>query len=288
MKPSMWTSIIREKTPAEVLEKLAEQGWEVFELSCEHIGVLAEGGAPAVAQYARTRDRLGVEIPQCHCTITVDVASLDAQRRSNDIALVHRDIDICSELGIRNIVIHTGGNGNFQNRQELDTATALRLEAFAELDAHCERAGTYLAIENNADYGTGLWGHRRFGSIVEELLDFIAQVGSPALGICLDTSHANMMGLNQPEAIRTCGEKLIALHISDNDGSGDQHRMPGYGTVDFDGIIKALREIDFPFHFNLEIPGENAVFGNRAVPLPEGIVELRSRYALDLCTYLLS
>jgi sugar phosphate isomerase/epimerase len=153
---------------------------------------------------------------------------------------------------------------------------------FEEAAAHCERAGTRLAIENMADSGNGVWGSRQFGGIVEEILGLIEQIGSPALGVCLDTSHANIQRLNQPEAIRTCGEKLIALHISDNDTSGDQHKAPLYGSVDMVGVIAALREVGYQFNFNLEIPGEN----DRGHARPE-IIELRSRYALGVCEYLL-
>lgn len=282
MKPSIWTTMIHPSTPAQAIEVLAEHGWKAFELSCEHIADLQRLGPQAVREYAATRDRLGVDIPQCHATITANVASADPARRSADLMLIHRDIDTCSELGIRNIVIHPGGWEGATDRPTLDLVNKLRLEAFVELAAHCERAGTRMAIENMADGGSGLWGHRRFGGIVEEILDLIEQVGSPALGVCLDTSHANMQALDQPAAIRACGERLIALHISDNDGSGDQHRTPLYGTADFPGIIQALREVGYQFNFNLEIPGETA----RGTATRE-VAALRSKYALAMCQWLL-
>jgi sugar phosphate isomerase/epimerase len=281
MKPSIWTTMLYPSTPAQALEVLASHGWQAFELSCEHIGALQQMGPAALREWAATRDRLGVEVPQCHATILADVASADPARRQADLAAIHRDIDTCSELGISNIVIHPGG-GLSPDRATLELVTKLRLEAFAELAAHCERAGTRLAIENMADGGSGVWGSRQFGGIVEEILGLIDQIGSPVLGVCLDTSHANIMRLNQPEAIRTCGEKLIALHISDNDTSGDQHKAPLYGSVDMPGVVAALKEVGFKFNFNLEIPGEN----DRGHARPE-IIELRSRYALGVCEYLL-
>jgi sugar phosphate isomerase/epimerase len=280
MQPSLWTSMYFEQTPVEALRTMAAQGWTSFELSCEHIGMLGQGGSTALAEYARGRDELGVVVNQCHCTITVDVASPDPDRRATDIAQVHRDLDICAELGIRNVVIHPGGYGEFATARELQAVDDLRRAAFAELAEHCGRVGVRLALENVADYGQGARGHRRFGAIVEELLALIADLGSPDLGICLDTSHANMQGLGQPEAIRTAGERLFALHISDNDGSGDQHRTPGYGTVDWPPLIAALREIGFAADFNLEIPGE--------CHAPPAMVDLRAVYALGVCRYLLS
>lgn len=282
MKPSIWTSLYHLMPPAEALRKLAAQGWEAFELSCEHLGLLAQAGPAAVEEYGAVIAELGVEVPQCHCTILADVAAIDPAARSRDLALVHHDLDICAKLGIRNMVIHPGGSSEAPDRATWDHVGKLRREAFCELADHGEQAGVRLAIENMTDGGRGVFGLRRFGAVVEELLELIAEVGSDHLGICLDTSHANMQGLNQPEAIRTCGAKIIALHISDNDGTADQHRTPGYGSVAWAPLIAALQEIGYPFHFNLEIPGEL----REDHPTP-GMVDLRSTYALGVCRHLL-
>jgi sugar phosphate isomerase/epimerase len=281
MKPSIWTTMIWPSSPLQALETLVSHGWQAFELSCEHIGMLASMPFDGLRAYAAAIARLGVEVPQCHATITADVASPDANRRAADLAQVHRDIDLCAELGVKNIVIHPGGDGT-PDRATLAAVTGHRLKAFADLAAHCERVGTRMAIENMCDGGGGVWGKRNFGAIVEEILGLIDTIGSPALGVCLDTSHANIQGLNQPEAVRACGDKLIALHISDNDGSGDQHRTPGTGSVDFPGIIAALREVGYASNFNLEIPGENG-----RGTAPRGLIDLRSKYALGVCELLL-
>lgn len=279
MNPCIWTSMYYELSPVAALRKLAGEGWLSFELSCEHLGMLEHAGEPAVGEFAEARDELGVAVNQCHCTITVDVASPDAGRRASDLAQVHRDLDICAALGIGSVVIHPGGYGEFATLAELRAVAGLRRAAFTELAEHCAAAGVRLAIENVADYGKGVWGHRRFGAVIEELLDLIESIRSPDLGICLDTSHANMQGLNLPAAIRAAGDRLIALHISDNDGSGDQHRTPGYGTVDWPPLVAALREVGFGGDFNLEIPGECHV--------PPPMVKLRSQYALGVCRHLL-
>jgi sugar phosphate isomerase/epimerase len=55
----------------------------------------------------------------------------------------------------------------------------------------------------------------------------------------------------------------LATHISDNDGSGDQHRTPGNGSIDWKAVMRALREAEYDGLFNLEIPGER----HAALPL---------------------
>ena len=61
----------------------------------------------------------------------------------------------------------------------------------------------------------------------------------------------------QKDFILHVGSRLHALHIADNEGERDQHMMPyGRGNVDFECVIRALREINYEGLFNLEIPGE--------------------------------
>ena len=81
-----------------------------------------------------------------------------------------------------------------------------------------------------------------------------------------------------PEAIQDIGSLLIATHISDNDGSGDQHLTPGSGSIEWRPIAEALRTIGYAGLFNLEIPGErHSVLELRA---------LKSRHALEVSKWL--
>jgi sugar phosphate isomerase/epimerase len=64
------------------------------------------------------------------------------------------------------------------------------------------------------------------------------------------------VGLDLPAAIGEFGPLLVATHISDNDGSGDQHRTPGNGQIDWPAVVEALRDVGYVGLFDLEIPGE--------------------------------
>lgn len=94
---------------------------------------------------------------------------------------------------------------------------------------------------------------------VEEILEIIEEVGSPKLAICLDTGHLNVSkASSQYDFIKKAGKHLKALHLHDNDGSGDMHILPfSRGKINFTEIVKALKEIDYQGEFNFEIPGES-------------------------------
>lgn len=71
---------------------------------------------------------------------------------------------------------------------------------------------------------------------------------------CLDLGHAEMMGdmTSAEKMIYALGDKLQALHIHDNDRCYDSHQIPFSMDMDFNSIVKALKEIDYKGYFTLE------------------------------------
>lgn len=43
------------------------------------------------------------------------------------------------------------------------------------------------------------------------------------------------------------------LHLHDNYGTRDDHSMPYFGTIDWDEIMRALRDIGYEGTFNYEV-----------------------------------
>ena len=69
---------------------------------------------------------------------------------------------------------------------------------------------------------------------------------------CIDTGHANMVGLNVPDMIRQVGSHLKATHINDNYGIKDEHFSPFNGTIPWKEVVQALRDIDYQECFAFE------------------------------------
>ena len=92
--------------------------------------------------------------------------------------------------------------------------------------------------------------------------------------VCVDTGHSNdavRFGNPPPqEVIRLLGKSVVCLHLHDNDGLTDQHRIPMTGTIDWPAVFDALDEIGYQGTYNMELhldqfgPGfeeEMAAFG---------------------------
>lgn len=71
---------------------------------------------------------------------------------------------------------------------------------------------------------------------------------------CLDIGHAEMQGSGSGAAnmIRALGSRLQALHIHDNDCHYDSHQIPFSMNIDFNAVVKALRDINYSGWFTLE------------------------------------
>ena len=73
------------------------------------------------------------------------------------------------------------------------------------------------------------------------------------MGFCFDTGHANLVGIDFEDFIKTLDYRLKVLHIHDNDGIGDLHQMPftftrsreNTASTDWEGFIRGLRAIGY-------------------------------------------
>lgn len=79
----------------------------------------------------------------------------------------------------------------------------------------------------------------------ERMLTFCDEVGATNLGICVDSGHCHLNGLNVADVIRICGTRMAETHFHDNYGERDEHNPVGEGTVDWPSVIQALRDISY-------------------------------------------
>jgi len=81
----------------------------------------------------------------------------------------------------------------------------------------------------------------------EQALRLKDLIGSESVKVHLDTYHMNIEEKSFYDATRLAGEDLIHYHLCENDRG-----IPGTGTVDWDGIFRALAEIGYDGYAALE------------------------------------
>jgi len=269
MYPAVWTGLYAEFPLHEALKTLYDQGWRSFEISTEHLVALDGDEYAAIDSILFAVDELDIKLPQAHAYLQADVAADDASERDQDIDTLVRHLSLAAKLGVSVAVIHPGGKNTDATGADSGAVRARNVEAFRRLAEHAASLGMRIGIENLMRTGA---------SRPEELIELVQDIGNEAVGIVLDTSHANVCELDIPDTIRKFGPRIIGTHISDNDGSGDQHRTPGNGLIDWPPVAAALGEIGYAGPFNLEIPGER--HGNHELRA------LKSLHAMDVATWL--
>jgi sugar phosphate isomerase/epimerase len=75
---------------------------------------------------------------------------------------------------------------------------------------------------------------------VAQGLELIHQVGSPYLGLLLDTFHMNIEEASIENSISQAGEHIFHFHVADSN-----RWFPGAGHLDFVAILKALKAIGY-------------------------------------------
>ena len=246
MKVSVWTSYLYGLTPEEIVEALPGRGWPQAELSTEHSEMLVSRGrcAEVGESFRRFAADRGMSFPQGHLKIDADVAAID---QTEVLDLLKCWLDLYLALGVKAAVIHPGGHELRSRGATAERVRDAQVRGFSELAAHVAGTDLVICMENMAGPND-----------LEEFTAIINACGSRHLAICLDTGHLHVAGQRQGEFIRRAGSRLKALHVADNDGSGDQHLMPFGGTIDWDDVVTALREVRYDGLFNFEIPGETA------------------------------
>ena len=178
-------------------------------------------------------------------------SSIEAIRRDS-VTRIGDAMRYLGELGGRTAIVHpTGATTSEEPPYALENvgAAAERIyRSVSELVAVAEVTGVRIALENLPNTSIPC----RPLKSMEELRAFIAGFPPEHVGLCLDTGHACISGLDAAEQARIASERLYALHIQDVDGKDDCHWVPGHGIIDWSALGAALSAIGFDGAWTIE------------------------------------
>ena len=160
--------------------------------------------------------------------------------------MFYRAIDVASFLGIPWGVIHPETlRGSGLSQEECARINHEKNDKYIE---YALNKNVNIAYENMT-----LGAKAGFCTYVDELIYLIDSYADQRIGACWDTGHGNMVYEDQYEPIVKLGHRLHCTHIDDNRGKDDLHLPPFNGTVKWESVIKALRDINYPGVLSLEI-----------------------------------
>lgn len=153
----------------------------------------------------------------------------DAAARLNKAAAV-----FCHEIGATQIVFHPG----YYDGDSFFSKTRARNFCYAQLDELiqvCKGRGITIAFENIASPSMALFTQEEYIHALDGI--------DPCVKFLLDVGHAHFNHWNIPAVIDRIGDRLCAFHLHDNNGSGDSHLPMGQGSIEWNDVFAAMRQL---------------------------------------------
>lgn len=247
------------------LEEMASLGFDAVEVEVVREKQLAEF-RERTGEIRRLCGKLGLKIVNV-CAIFPDVVSLDDRRWSKALEHFRETVEITRRLNCDMIQLDSFAPplrfiGETPYKEAISFGLQFRVEVDPRFDWKklWDRIVETFRICSRAaeDSGLKLCLEPRVGENVSNtdgMLRLIEAVDSDVFGAVLDTGHLHAQKEILPLSVEKLGSKIFYVHASDNDGRDNLHLPPGKGTVDWDGVFKALAKHGFRGYIAVDIGG---------------------------------
>jgi D-psicose/D-tagatose/L-ribulose 3-epimerase len=226
-----WVSPFRTKD-LPLLDKAKAMGADLVE-----IPIIGESDID-FAQAAEAFKRTGLECSACAVMgADFDPTHEDEAIQRAGIAYLKRCVDSVTAMGgskvggpIYSAVGRTWQATPEQRKRELERCA----KNLKEVAKYAEGKGVVLAMEPLNRFETS------FINLVEQAVELVQMIDSPAIRIMIDTFHANIEEKSLGGAIECAGRYLVHVHANENDRG-----IPGSGHVPWTEIAAALKKVNY-------------------------------------------
>ncbi len=227
----LWSSPFQTKD-LHFLDKAKAMGFDLLEIPIESEGDVDYGAA------AEAYQRTGLACSTCAVMgAGRDPSHPDEKIQQAGIAYLKHCIDGTARMGGKFVVgpLYAAVGRQWQQTQaqrKADLALAAKnLRVAAE---YAEQKGIRLALEPLNRFETS------FINLTEQALELMHLINSPAVGLMMDTFHANIEEKHLGKALEMAGTKLWHVHANENDRG-----TPGTGHVAWTEVAAALKKVNF-------------------------------------------
>jgi len=253
----------------EMAAALGYQGLEIapFTLADDPASITAAQRA----EVRRASQDAGIQVSSLHWLLRtpdgLSITTADAAVRNRTLDVMHRQIDLCADLG-GSVLVHGSPGQRRLPDHDADTARQRGIDAFAAVAQHAADAGVLYCIEPLAP------PQNNFIQTMAQAVDIIHTIGHPALRTMLDcygASHAESEPIAQLIDRWLPTGMLAHVQVNDTNLQG-----PGQGTLRFADILRALLRHGYdgwiavePFEYMPDGPGCAA----RAIGYLRGVLD---------------
>ena len=204
------------------------------ELGCDAVQVFTQSprmwrptahAEDEVERFRARRDEVGIQSVVCHALYLVNLAAPDREIHKKSVAAMRASLETAAAIGAEGVVFHVGSHLGAGIAKGLKRAVPPLRELLELTDDRL-----WLVLENSAGAG-GTMGR----SVAELAAIFDALDGHPRLGICLDSCHWWVSGVDVTDraaldaALAELDEsigldRLRCLHVNDADAALGSNR----------------------------------------------------------------
>jgi sugar phosphate isomerase/epimerase len=163
--------------------------------------------------------------------IGMEYAHIDHLIRETVLRRLDMTFDVAVELKASRVILHAGNKPENELFNLQESWLKGNIEFWQKEILRWAEAGIVIVLENETEKSPDL------------LVRLVNGVDNPFLGLCMDIGHQHVFSeLGAPEWVQRMGNRLLHIHLHDNDGTGDAHWSIGRGTIDFEPFHAAVMQ----------------------------------------------
>ena len=229
--------------PEPYLKRIAEAGFTHVHW-CHQWNTDFLYAKPEVEQIGRWLNKFGLQLNDLHSPDGVEKwwNSPREYERLAGVELVKNRMEMTARLGGDVVIIHV--SHRTEAAEPPDVFWTQLWKSLDDLEPCARALGVRLAIENDP---------------FPVIRAIVERYDADYVGFCYDSGHANMLpdGVDQAEALK---DRLLAIHLHDNDGQRDQHKPLFSGTIDWPRVARLLAASSYTKCVSMELSMKNAGF----------------------------
>ena len=229
MNMLLWTTDVNESHDV-VLEQLKSFGYDGVELPIFDMNV------GKFTQLGKKLDDVGLE----RTAVTVSPAEANpisdsAKIRAAAVDRLKQAIDVCHAVGVTLLCgpFHSA-LGEFSGQGPTEDEWKYGKTILSQVADYAQSAGVMLVLESLNRFEC------YFLNCAADTSRFVREVDHPNLKMMYDTFHSHIEEQDVVDAIKTCADQMVHVHVSENDRS-----TPGEGQVDWKTTFATLKEINY-------------------------------------------
>lgn len=183
-----------------------------------------------------------------------DLSCPDRGRRDGMISDHITAMGYSADSGSKTYTLHIGAFESIFYHTPNEVIRKYAIDTLEKLLPYAEKYNLIIAVENSYERS----------NTPDEVLYYIDYFKSPWIQCCFDVGHANIMApapgkmqekysaslklawdnniVEYPDALEKLAPHIVTCHMHDNSGYGDEHSLPGTGTVNWEKIISGIKK----------------------------------------------